>query len=83
MYEATNAFVEFFKLSEANDNLAIENTQLKNRVVELENKLNSLTDTLNNVSWKNIRISPENEYAYHCKGYKKHHTSHPKLYNAQ
>ena len=64
MYEATNAFVEFFKLSEANDNLAIENTQLKNRVVELENKLNSLTDTLNNVSWKNIRISPENEYAY-------------------
>jgi rod shape-determining protein MreC len=64
MYEATNAFVEFFKLSEANDNLAIENTQLKNRVVELENKLNSLTDTLNNVSWKSIRISPENEYAY-------------------
>ena len=64
MYEATNAFVEFFKLSEANDNLAIENTQLKNRVVELENKLNSVTDTLNNVSWKSIRISPENEYAY-------------------
>ena len=64
MYEMTNSFVEFFKLSEANDNLANENTQLRNRVVELENKLSTLTDTLNSVSWKNVPVSPEKEYSY-------------------
>jgi len=64
MYETTNSLVEFFKLSDANDNLAVENTLLKNRVVELENKLNALTDTINNVSWKSIRISPESEYVF-------------------
>jgi len=64
LYKVSNSFVEFFKLRTANDNLSEENTLLKNKVQVLENRLNSLTDTVNNSGWKSVSIPPENEYTY-------------------
>ncbi len=64
MYESSNKIVEFFKLSEANKNLAEENTLLSNRITELENQLYSITDSSSFSGWKNARISPEREYNY-------------------
>lgn len=64
MYETSSKVVEFFKLSNANKNLAEENTFLLNRVTELENTLNTLTDTVNSNEWKTVRIPPERQYDY-------------------
>lgn len=64
MYESSNKILEFFKLSEANKNLAEENTLLSNRITELENQLYSITDSSSFSGWKNARISPEREYNY-------------------
>lgn len=64
IYIASNSVVEFFKLRTANENLSEENTKLKNRVLQLENQLGAITDTIDNSTWKNARIAPEKEYAY-------------------
>lgn len=64
MFEVSNELVEFFKLRESNKNLSKENTDLLNRVTELESKLNAIADSTDVSDWKNIRISPENEYSY-------------------
>ena len=64
MYNGSNTVVEFFKLRNANDNLAEENTRLKNQLVSLENKLNAITDTTNSDVWKKVRVSPVNEYSF-------------------
>lgn len=64
MFEMSNKVVEFFKLSDANRNLAEENTLLKNKVTELENQLYTLTDSSSTASWKSIRIPPERQYDY-------------------
>lgn len=64
MYESSSKAVEFFKLSDANKNLSEENTFLKNRVTELENRLYSLTDSTDASNWKTVKISPERQYNY-------------------
>ncbi len=64
MFEVSNSVVEFFKLSESNKNLAIENTELLNRLTEMEARLNALTDSAQAIDWQKVRVSPENEYSY-------------------
>jgi rod shape-determining protein MreC len=62
LYNWTNSVGEFFKLRNANNQLSSENTDLKNQIIDLQNKLNafkpSLTDSLN------FELSPENEYRF-------------------
>lgn len=62
LYNWTNSVGEFFKLRNANNQLSSENTDLKNQIIDLQNKLNafkpSLTDSLN------FKLSPENEYRF-------------------
>ncbi len=62
MYEWSNSVVEFFKLRAANENLAEENTALKNQIIDLRNKLSTLQkdgdDSLH------FRIPPEMEYKF-------------------
>lgn len=64
MYNGTNSVVEFFKLKEANNNLAKENTDLKNQITNLQNKLKAVADSNNTNFWKKIRISPVDEYSF-------------------
>ena len=64
MYEKSSNFFEFFKLKDANANLAMENTELMNRVTHLENQLASLTDSTYTVGWKKMDVPPEKEYEY-------------------
>jgi rod shape-determining protein MreC len=64
MYNSSNTVVEFFKLKDANDVLAEENTNLKNELIGLQNKLKAVADSSNSNVWKNIRISPVDEYSY-------------------
>ena len=64
MFEASNDVVEFFKLRDANTNLAEENTLLINKITELENQLSAITDSTNSSVWKSARISPEKEYSF-------------------
>ncbi len=64
MYDASTRVVDFFKLSNANKNLSEENTRLLNRVTELENTLNTLTDSTNNSGWRTVQIPPEREYNF-------------------
>ena len=63
MYDKSSHF-EFFKLKDANADLAIENTELKNRVTLLENQLASLTDSTYIAGWSKKGIPPEKEYEY-------------------
>lgn len=63
LYEVSNSVVEFFYLRQANNGLALENTQLKNQITELKNQLNSIKPLLND-STQLLRISPENEISY-------------------
>lgn len=62
LYNWTNSVGEFFKLRNTNNQLSSENTDLKNQIIDLQNKLNafkpSLTDSLN------FKLSPENEYRF-------------------
>lgn len=63
--ETSGKMVEFFKLSETNKNLNFENTQLINRVTELENQLSTLTDTIKPKGQRLISFtSPEREHTY-------------------
>jgi len=64
MYEKSSNLFEFFKLKESNAGLAEENTQLKNRVTQLESQLASLTDSAFIADWKTVNTPPEKEYEY-------------------
>jgi len=64
MYEKSSNFFEFFKLKEANANLALENTELINKVTLLESQLASLTDSVFITGWSKKAIPPEKEYEY-------------------
>lgn len=64
MYNNSNTVVEFFKLKDANNVLAEENTHLKNELTGLKNKLKALSDSTNSNGWRKIRISPVDEYSY-------------------
>lgn len=64
MFEKSSEFFDFFKLKDTNAGLALENTELINRVTQLENQLASLTDSSYIADWQKIRISPEREYNY-------------------
>lgn len=62
LYELSNSVVEFFKLKTANNNLAEENTALKNEIVGLRNKLSTLQpETADSV---HFRTPPEMEYKF-------------------
>ena len=45
IYNAENSIVEYFGLSESNKQLSVENTELKNRLVQIESQLSQLKDT--------------------------------------
>ena len=62
MYEWSNSVVEFFKLRAANDNLSEENTALKNQIIKLQNKLQTLTPEVDDSI--HFRIPPEMEYEF-------------------
>jgi len=62
MYEWSNSVVEFFKLRAANDNLSEENTALKNQIIKLQNKLQTLTPEAKDSI--HFRIPPEMEYEF-------------------
>lgn len=64
MYEKSSDFFEFFKLKEANANLALENTELINKVAVLESQLASLTDSMFIAGWEKKTVPPEREYEY-------------------
>lgn len=64
MYEKSSDFFEFFKLKEANANLALENTELINKVTVLESQLASLTDSMFIAGWEKKTVPPEREYEY-------------------
>lgn len=64
MYEVSSGFFEFFKLKNANANLAEENTALKNQVTFLENQLANYTDSVYIADWKTIKVEPNREYEY-------------------
>ncbi len=64
MYSSSNTVVEFFKLRDANNALAEENTNLKNELIVLQNKFKAATDTVNSNVWRHIKISPVDEYSY-------------------
>lgn len=64
MYEVSSGFFEFFKLKNANANLAEENTALKNQVTLLENQLAHYTDSIFTADWKTVKVPPNREYAY-------------------
>ncbi len=62
VYEWNNSIVEFFKLRTANDNLAEENTALKNQIINLHNKLSTVQpDVQDSIRF---RIPPEMEYQF-------------------
>lgn len=63
IYYTSNGVVEFFKLRDANNALSEENTKLKNQLTTLENKLKAISDS-NSVVWRNIKISPADEFSY-------------------
>ena len=52
IYNLENSVVEYFGLSEANNQLAVENTQLKNRLSQLEATLAQVKDTFGNRPYK-------------------------------
>jgi rod shape-determining protein MreC len=62
MYEASNSVVEFFKLKAANENLAEENTALKNEIIALHNQLATLMPQKKDSI--RFRIPPEMEFTY-------------------
>ena len=62
MYEWSNSVVEFFKLRAANDNLSEENTALKNQVIKLQNKLETMKPEAKDSI--RFRIPPEMEYEF-------------------
>ncbi|NDP19656.1 MAG: rod shape-determining protein MreC [Paludibacter sp.] len=62
LYEWNNSVVEFFKLRAANDNLAEENTALKNQIINLHNKLTTLQPELQDSI--RFHIPPEMEYQF-------------------
>jgi rod shape-determining protein MreC len=62
LYEGSNSVVEFFKLRVANDNLAEENTRLKNEIINLQNKLATLEPKAKDSV--HFRIPPEMEYQF-------------------
>ncbi|MFZ4581903.1 MAG: rod shape-determining protein MreC [Paludibacter sp.] len=62
MYEMSNSVVEFFKLKASNETLSEENTALKNEIIQLRNRL----ETMKPISKDSIRfrIPPEMEYKF-------------------
>jgi rod shape-determining protein MreC len=62
LYKWNNSVVEFFKLRAANDNLSHENTELKNQLINLHNKLSSLQPELKDTI--RFHIPPEMEYQF-------------------
>ena len=62
MYEMSNSVVEFFKLKASNETLSEENTALKNEIIQLRNRL----ETIKPISKDSIRfrIPPEMEYKF-------------------
>ena len=61
MYEKSSNFFEFFKLKDANANLAMENTELMHRVTHLVTQLASLTDRTHTVGWEKMGVPPDKE----------------------
>ena len=62
IYSVSNSVVEYFYLKSANDGLALENTTLKNKLVELQNQLEALNPDLENL--QKLHISPDKEINY-------------------
>jgi rod shape-determining protein MreC len=61
LYEISNSVVEYFYLRQANDGLANENTQLKNEIVVLRNKLQSI---IPDSALTAVSVDPQNEISY-------------------
>lgn len=62
VYELNNALVEFFKLRATNEILATENTNLRNEIVQLRNRLSTIHPKV--VDSIRFRIPPEMEYSF-------------------
>ena len=63
MYEVSNSVVEYFYLRQANNGLALENTQLKNQLVELKNQLQVIAPA-DSVNQNQLQVDPQNEISY-------------------
>lgn len=62
LYSVSNSVIEYFYLQSTNEGLATENTELKNKVIELQNQLEALRpDTANS---NLLKISPDKEIHY-------------------
>lgn len=61
LYEISNSVVEYFYLRQANDGLANENTHLKNEIVVLRNKLQSI---IPDSALTAVSVDPQNEISY-------------------
>lgn len=62
MFEKSSHIIEFLNLKNTNQQLAEENTNLKNKITKLENKLIDIgRDTIH---WKPLNINPERDYHY-------------------
>lgn len=62
LYAFSNDFIEFFYLKSVNSGLANENTLLKNKVIQLENKLDALEKTLPDTS--HYQVDAEKEISF-------------------
>lgn len=63
LYEVSNSVVEYFYLRQANNGLALENTQLKNQLVELKNQLQVIAPA-DSVTQNQLQVDPQNEISY-------------------
>ena len=63
LYEVSNSVVEYFYLRQANNGLALENTQLKNQLVELKNQLQVIAPA-DSVNQNQLQVDPQNEISY-------------------
>jgi rod shape-determining protein MreC len=61
-YEMSNSMVEFFKLKASNETLSNENTALKNEIIQLRNKLSTISPAKKDSI--RFKIPPEMEYEF-------------------